>query len=66
VVTVKMRDADLGDVSRRDPGVDQLSLRALTRIEQQALAVPTQQVAVVIAIARGHLAGGTEHDELTD
>ena len=47
----------------RDPGVDHLPLGALARVEEQALAVPAQQVAVVVAGPGGHLAGGAEDDE---
>ena len=45
--------------------VQQLPLRALARVEEDGLAVPPQQVAVVVALRRGHLASRAEHDELS-
>ena len=56
VITVEVGDADAGDLARRDPGEQHLPLGSLARVEQQALAVPAQQVAVVAAAARGRLA----------
>jgi hypothetical protein len=47
-------------------GQRQLPLAPFPWIEQQALAVPAQQVSVVVAMTGGHLTGGTEHDQLPD
>ena len=45
--------------------MQQLPLRSLARIEEDGLAVPPQQVSVVVALRRGHLASRAEHDELS-
>ena len=66
VVAVEVRDADPGDVGGRDPGLQHLALGAFAGVEQDPLAVPAQEVAVLVAIARGHLAGGAQHDEFSD
>jgi hypothetical protein len=59
-----MCHADPGDVVRTDPGMDHLALGALPRVEQQAMPVPAQQVAIVIAGTGGNRTGGTEHKEI--
>jgi hypothetical protein len=63
VVAVEVGDADPGDRGGRHAGVDHLSLRALTGIEEEPLVVPAQQVAVVVAVAGRYLARGTEGDQ---
>ena len=63
VIAVEVGDADPGHGRGRHPGDRELSLRALPGIEQQALAVPSQQVAVVVAMPRRGLAGRPQHDE---
>jgi hypothetical protein len=65
VVPMEMGDADPGDLARCDPGEDHLPLGALTRVEQQPLAVPAQQVAVVVAAAGGRLARRAENHQFT-
>ena len=50
--------------AKRHAGQEQLTLRALPGIEQHALGVPPQEVAVVVAVAGGGLAGRPQHDEL--
>ena len=65
VIPVEMGDADPGDLAHRDPGEDHLPLGALTRVEQQPLAVPAQQVAIVVAAAGGCLARRAQHHQLT-
>ena len=64
VVAVEMGDADAGDGRRSHAGQQHLPLGALARVEQHALGVPPQQVAVVVAVAGGGLAGRPEHHEL--
>ena len=66
VVTMEMTQAQSSHTIYRDTGQRQLALTALPRIEQQPLAVPAQQVSVVVAMTSGHLTGGTEHDQLPD
>ncbi len=65
VVAMEVGNADLGDVGGRHPRVDQLTLGPLTGIEEETLAVPAQEIAVVVAVAGGHLAGGAQNNELT-
>ncbi len=65
VVAVEVRDEQAGDVGGGDAGVGHLPLGALAGVDEQALAVPAQQVAVVVALAGRHLARRPEHDELT-
>ena len=51
-------------VAGADAGERQLALRALAGIEQDALGVPAQQVAVVVAVAGRDLARRAEHHQL--
>ena len=46
-------------------GVEQLPLRAFTRIEEDGPAVPAQHVPVVVAIPGRRLRGGPQHDQLS-
>ena len=64
VVAVGVGDADSGDRRGRYAGQDHLALRALARVEQDALGVPAQQVAVVVARAGRDLGRGPEHHQL--
>ena len=48
MVSVDVGEANAGYLARRDPRVDHLALRALARIKKQALAVPAQEVAVMV------------------
>ena len=66
MVTVEMGDADPVDVVRGDAGPQHLPLGALARVEQDALAVPAQQIAVVVAVPGGHLARGAQHHQFPD
>ena len=52
-------------LARRDPGEQHLPLGSLSWGGQEPFAVPSQQVAVVVANPRGHLARGAEDDQLT-
>lgn len=63
VVAVEVRDADPVQVVGGDPGAQHLALGALAGVEQDALAVPAQQVAVVVAVPGRDLARGAEDDE---
>jgi len=65
VIPVEMGDADPGDLAHRDPGEDHLPLGALTRVEQQPLAVPAQQVAVVVTAAGRRLARRAKNHQFT-
>ena len=66
VITMEMAQAQPSHATCRDAGQRQLPLGPLPRIEQQPLAVPAQQVSVVVAMTGGHLTGGTEHEQLPD
>ena len=65
VVAVEVGQADPGDRAARHAGQQQLPLGALAGVEQEALGVPAQQVAVVVAGAGGRLAGRAQHHQLT-
>ena len=65
MIAVQVGDADAGDLAGRDPGEQHLPLGSLARVEQQALVVPAQEVAVVIAAAGGRLARRAENNQLT-
>jgi hypothetical protein len=56
VIPVEMGDTDAGDPGRGDPGEQHPPLCPLTRVKQQSLAIPKQQVAVVVAAAGRRLA----------
>src|SRR5205807_334289 len=64
MVAVEVGDADAGDGRRRHAGQEQLALGALAGVEQHSFGVPAQEVAVVVAVAGGGLAGRPQHDEL--
>ncbi|KHL04314.1 hypothetical protein LK10_05050 [Sinomonas humi] len=63
VVAVDMCEADACDIGARDAGVDHLALRPLAGIEQEALAVPPQEVTVVVAGPGRYLGGSAEDHE---
>jgi hypothetical protein len=65
VVPVEVRDEQAGDVGGGDPCMGHLPLGALAGVDEQALAVPAQQVPVVVALAGRDLARRPEHDQLT-
>lgn len=65
VVAVEVGDADPVQVVRGDPGPQHLPLGALTGVEEQALPVPAQQIAVVVAVPGRDLAGGAEDHQFT-
>ena len=65
VVAVEVGDAEPGDRGRRHPGVQHLPLRALPRIEEEALGIPAQEVAVLVALSRRHLTAGAQHNQFT-
>jgi hypothetical protein len=64
VVAVEVGDADPVDLAGPHARQQHLPLGALARVEQQALAVPPQQVTVVVAGPRGRLARGPEDHQL--
>ena len=64
VVAVGVGEAHPGHGARRDVGERHLPLGALARVEQEALAVPAQQVAVVVAGPGRHLRRGAQDHEL--
>ena len=64
VVAVEVRDADPRDRRPGGVGQDELALRALAGVEEEHFVVPTQQVPVVVAVARRRLPRGPQHDEL--
>jgi len=63
VVAVEVRDADLRDLGHGALGIDHLPLCSFTRIEQEPVLVPPQQVAVVVPVTGGDLTGGPEGDD---
>src|SRR5579863_10057732 len=65
MIPVKVRDTDAGDLARGDPGEQHLPLGSLPRIEQHPLAVPAQQVPVVVTAAGGRLTGRAKNHQLT-
>lgn len=65
VVTMDVGEADAGDLGGRNPSEHHLALRALAGVEEQALAVPQQQIAVMVAGPGGDLGGGAEDHEFT-
>ena len=50
-------------VQSRSEGVQHLPLGALTRIEEEALGVPPQEVAVLAALPRRHLTPGAQDNQ---
>jgi len=48
---------------RLEPGIRLKQGETLARIEEDSLAIPEHQVAVVVAVAGGHLAGGAQDNE---
>ena len=66
MVAVKVGETQPGDGTCRDTCEQKLALSSLSGVEQQALAVPAQQITVVIPVAGRYLAGGTEHDQLAE
>ena len=64
VIPVEMRDADTGDLAGGDPGEQHLPLGALTRVKQQPLAIPPQQVPIVVTAAGGRLARRPQNHQL--
>src|SRR5690606_14470237 len=65
VVAVAVGEADAVDLCGGDPGVGHLATGALPGVEEVALPVPQEQVAVVVTRAGGHLRRRAEDDELT-
>ncbi|HEX9516471.1 MAG TPA: hypothetical protein VF940_09890 [Streptosporangiaceae bacterium] len=63
VISVEVSDADAADLARRHTGELHLALRALARVEQQALGIPPEQIAIVIPAAGGHLTGSAENHQ---
>ncbi len=64
VVPVEMGDADGPDPGGRHARPDHLALSAFAWVEEDVGAVPAQQVAVVVAVPGGRLAGRAEGHEL--
>src|SRR3954451_22215327 len=66
MVAVDMGEADTRDLRGRHTRLDHLPLRAFARVEEQAFAVPAQQVPVVVPGPGRDLGGGAEDNECTD
>jgi hypothetical protein len=64
VVAVQVGQTDPGDAAGRDPGEAELALGALAGVEEDALAIPAQEVAVVVPGASGYLAGCAQDDQV--
>jgi len=62
MVAVEVRDADAFEAPRRHAGEQQLALGTLARIKEDAVSVPTQQVAIVVAVTGGGLARSSKDD----
>ena len=58
-----MRDEDFGDLRGGNVSVKHLPLCAFARIKEKTFRVPTQKIAVMIALARRNLARRAERDE---
>jgi hypothetical protein len=65
VVAVEVGDTDARDVGGADARQLHLPLRALAGVEEEPLAVPAQQVPVVVALAGRSLARRPQYDQLT-
>lgn len=63
MIAVEVADADPRNRCSRHASQGHLSLGALSRIEQHAVAVPAKQVTVVIAMSRRRLARSSQHDQ---
>ena len=61
MVAVEVADEDAGDGRRGDVGVDELPLRPLTWIEEEAFVVPAEEVGVVVSQTRWLLRGAAEN-----
>ncbi len=66
VVAVEVRDADPPEGGGRHARQQHLALRPLAGVEQDPVAVPPQEVSVVVAVPGGRLTGRTEDHELAD
>lgn len=56
VIPMKMGEADLGDHRRGEAGKSELALGAFPRIKQDAVLIPSQEVAIVVTVPGGRLA----------
>jgi hypothetical protein len=65
VIAVEVREADPVDLRGGDAGEQHLPLGALARVEENALGVPLQEVAIVVAGPGGRLARRPQHHQLT-
>ena len=65
VIPVKMGETDMGNGRCRQIGVGHLSLRPFAGIEQKSAGIPSKEIAVVIAVARGYLGCCAKYDEFS-
>ena len=65
VITVKMGETDMGDGRCRQIRIGHLSLCPFAGIEQKSTGIPTKEIAIVIAVARGYLGCGAKYDEFS-
>lgn len=65
VVAVEMRDCDMRDLRGADVCVSHLSLCAFAGVEEYAVIVPFEEIAVVISLACRHLRGSAKYDEFS-
>ena len=63
VIAVNVRQAYARDLVRGHPCMNHLALCSLARVKEEALTVPSQEVAIVVPGARGHLGGRAEDNE---
>ena len=63
VIAVEVGDADAGDLGGSDPGEQHLPLGPLAWVKQPSLAIPPQQVAVVVAAPGRCLARRTQNHQ---
>jgi hypothetical protein len=65
MVAVEVRDADRRDRRGRHVSQQELTLGALTGVEEDRLVIPSQHIAVVVPGSRRHLRRGAEDHELS-
>lgn len=65
MVPVEVGDADSAEAPGRHAGQQELALGAFARVEKDPIAVPAQQVAVLVAVPGGRLTRSPEDDQFS-
>lgn len=63
MIAVKMRQCNVTDRRCAHVGIRHLALRSFAGVEQNAVILPTQKIAVMIALSRRNLSCRAENDE---